>query len=400
MAFIDVPSPASIGINPVTNRVYAASGSRIAVVDGYSRSVAFVEIGQTLSENIWVDTVHDRVFATGVGFVAILDGATNSVVKVEARNGAGVLEPYQASIVGHPGTGELYLIERLNKALMRLSIPEPANPVVSSIEVAQSVQDLAQSVPLLAGKPTVVRVYVSPGSYGSLTGVLTVTPDNGPAFDISSAATMASTTDALSDRRQDLAKSLNFVIANPPEGRIRVSLKTLSAGWSPWGQSMCTGACSRTVSLQPPLEMRLTVVGVSYQYGSFARKAPRDLDYNLLQSWLKRAYPISTLTFSKLQHDRPADAATSPTPAALFDCKWAADRAAEYRTRDIGRGTDKRTRYYALAFADVSSAPKLPALDVNGSFFAGGCSGKIPTSPDPSVTAAGWTGASTTLIPS
>ena len=72
-----------------------------------------------------------------------------------------------------------------------------------------------------------VRVYVSPGSYGSLTGVLTVTPDNGPAFDISSAATMASTTDALSDRRQDLAKSLNFVIANPPEGRIRVSLKSL-----------------------------------------------------------------------------------------------------------------------------------------------------------------------------
>lgn len=98
-------------------------------------------------------------------------------------------------------------------------VSDQARVKVLGVEVTQATQDVSNRVPLVAGKTTVVRVYVAlQGSTTPITqvsGVLTATRAGGgfvpPVLPSSNSITLT-TGDELHSRRLDIASSLNFVL--------------------------------------------------------------------------------------------------------------------------------------------------------------------------------------------
>ena len=120
-------------------------------------------------------------------------------------------------------------------------------------------------------------------------------------------------------------------------------------------------------------DFRIRAIGLQYTTGTPAQTfAPVARDFNLLESWLQRAYPANAVNYSQ---------ATVPATAAWpFSCGDANAQIAAMRNLDIAGGTDNRTHYYAL----VS----------DGAGFMRGCAA-IAGSPNPAAVGSGPTGTNT-----
>lgn len=113
-------------------------------------------------------------------------------------------------------------------------IPRPLQ--LDGLEVTQAVQDVSQSVPLLAGKKTVVRVYLSyfanPGI--TVTGQISLrkAPTDPPVVVASTAAVVLDPADAgdLAATRNDVSRSLNFVVPATiaSEGPLTITLSRVT----------------------------------------------------------------------------------------------------------------------------------------------------------------------------
>src|SRR5262249_41380526 len=120
--------------------------------------------------------------------------------------------------------------------------------------------------------------------------------------------------------------------------------------------------------------LRVRILGVRYQYGNPpATHVPAALDFGLINSWLRRAYPVAQVLSSQAIID-----ATATPP---FGCGDINAQVAAIRALDIGAGTDKRTHYFGLV--------------ADGGFFMRGCAAGIPQTPDPTTVASGPTGPAT-----
>jgi hypothetical protein len=252
---------------------------------------------------------------------------------------------------------------------------------LDALEVTQAVQDLAHSVPLISGKRTVVRAYLS--YYGS--GPITVTGRLSVRSDPSSAPTTVNSANSVTLQaasagnvtvtRNDAARSLNFVLPASAivAGQLAVRLSQVTN--TATGAAVAIGSDVRPiVSFQPTAPLRVRVIRFTYQMGTPPiTHAPSNLDYNLLISWLRRAYPVAQVVASQA-----TVAATATAPFTRFDINA---QLAAIRTADVNAGTDNRTHYYGLV-AD------------SGFFMRGGAAG-IPTTPDPTVVASGPTGPGT-----
>jgi hypothetical protein len=100
---------------------------------------------------------------------------------------------------------------------------------------------------------------------------------------------------------------------------------------------------------------------------------PSATDVLLIESWLRRAYPIAQLQLTT------TTVTATPTPPFL-----AADINAQLialRAVDVSTGTDVRTHYYGMV--------------ADGGFFMRGRASGIPQTPDPATVASGPTGPST-----
>lgn len=251
---------------------------------------------------------------------------------------------------------------------------------MEAMEVTQAVQDLAHSVPLLAAKRTVVRAYLS--FYGAapltVSGQLTArTAPNGPTMVVSSLNSVTlDPADAgnITLARTDAQRSLNFVL--PPEatavGQLMVRLTNVTDTVT--GLPVAFGGERRPiVSFQPSPPFRVRIIGFSYEQGNPpVTFTPSALDFNLLLSWLGRAYPVPMVIGSQ-----------SVVPAGLappFSCGDINARVAAIRALDVNAGVDARTHYYGL----VS----------DGGFFMRGCAG-IPGTPNPAAIGSGPTGPAT-----
>jgi hypothetical protein len=314
----DNPHYSGIDVNSVTNKLYAISISgrwgyaeSVSIFDGLTGTVEEINIGQGPLRSLAVNPTADQVYVTGQSTLTIIDGPTRALTTIPltdkdgpAARGAGpiIINPVTNRVyvvVGNPFYGKASLMELVQTPVM-------AN-LIDAVEVTQSVQDLTQSVPLFAGKPTLVRIYINSSRTGQgFGGTLFVYRDGAAPVIVRSTNTMAYTDASLADRRGDLAKSVNFILPSTltGEGRVRIDVTDLS--WTPpysaWIQldrePPSLPFFRREITFQPALEMRLRVIGFYYQRARFPIQQPRDLDYSLLQSWLGRAYPISALTFS------------------------------------------------------------------------------------------------------
>lgn len=258
----------------------------------------------------------------------------------------------------------------------------PAQAVIDGIEVVQVVQDHLNSVPLVAGKRTVARVYLSyAGGPATVRGVLRVgRSPSGPWTGIApigpaelDPARAGSSPAALASRRHDLAFSMNFVLpaSLTAAGGTWLSLGSVrtAAGYLPLAPRPATG-----VTFQPSAPLRVHIARIRYtQEGSTTAHLPSTVDIELVRSWLRRAYPVPSVSLTTTTIDAPHAA---PFNAAEINATLIALRAA-----DVAAGTDRRTHYYGLV-ADA------------GGFMRGLASG-IPSGPSPGTVASGPTGPST-----
>ncbi|TMD14379.1 MAG: hypothetical protein E6J00_05660 [Chloroflexi bacterium] len=191
---------------------------------------------------------------------------------------------------------------------------------LDAIEVTQAIQSLSQGVPLLAGKRTVVRLYLSwystPGI--SVQGQIAVRQGpGGPSVTVASANTATldpAQAGSVGPKRNDATRSLNFLlpILQTVEGPLIISVAGLTN--SATGAALTLGCETRpTVWFHRSPPLRVRILGMSYTQGMPAVTfTPAAIDFNLLVSWLGRAYPVAQVVSSQ--------AVVTATAAAPFGC--------------------------------------------------------------------------------
>jgi hypothetical protein len=265
---------------------------------------------------------------------------------------------------------------------------------VLGFEATQVVQNIPSSVPVVADKPTLARVYLSvTGSTSEVTGVrgtlfayrpLNSHLDRGPLLQgvvHSSNVISVDTSTDLKSRRLKLDGSLNFELPADwiTDGAVHfeVALDVDGSPTSPVGIP-CDG-CNNTffngtpvfVHFVPMPVFRLRIIGMQYVLGTPpAMQAPRALDFALFQSWVQRAYPAGTFEVS-------TSMATSNS-AWPFDCNASNAQLSAIRATEVGAGRDPHTHYVALV--------------INAGGFMRGCASGVPDSPDTTVVASSPTG--------
>jgi hypothetical protein len=260
---------------------------------------------------------------------------------------------------------------------------------LDGIEVTQSIQDMHQSVTLIANKTTIVRVYLSYHSSPAVTvrGELTLTPPAGPSVTIASPSTVVldpAQAGQLDVKRRNVQLSLNFLI--PPNqtiaGKLSLSLTNLTDANTGNSFDISHLNTYMTITFIHGAPLRVRILSMRYQCDkSFDGQclvpgtyAPSDRDFDLINSWLLRAYPVSQVISS---HSIVDANATPP-----FSCDDINAQIAAIRAQDVSAGsTDKRTHYFGL----VSDG------DGKG-YWMRGCAADIPGTPDPSIVASGPTG--------
>lgn len=255
---------------------------------------------------------------------------------------------------------------------------------VDGIEVTQVVQDMGHSVPLIAGKATVVRVYLSRPEGGMVTvrGEISVRRSpTGTPHRVSSLATARvnpTQNGRLRTKRHDHRLSLNFLLPASLTAAGRAFIQIFSLADAATGQTIaCSNCAEKRVEVRfveaAPLRVRL--IKLRYRTdGAPNGHVPRSLDVSLFRSWLGRAYPVSRVVFSQATVDTnirpPFGANTSNrTNAQLITI----------RRLDVSNGTDQRTHYYGMVY---------DARD----FFMRGSASALPDTPDPTAVASGPTG--------
>lgn len=274
-------------------------------------------------------------------------------------------------------------------------------------EVTQAIQDLGGSVPLIRGKGTFVRVYLAPSSGAMLVrGELEVSRNpNGPWTEVDQfenpsndtnplgtaildASRKGATLADLRSRRENFDFSLNFKLP---------SAFTRNTVWYRLSKvretsSLTSGSSSNIlVANKPPAQsvtfisgdaLLLNVINLRYTNGTPpTTHQARHVELDLLNSWLVRAYPVSSVVFSFRTVGangwtlNPADAENA---AAV---QSANAQVAAIRQMDMSTGGNPLTHYYGLV------------TDTGG--FMRGKANAIPNTADPSAVASGPTGSRT-----
>ncbi|HEY3412078.1 MAG TPA: hypothetical protein VGM51_03365 [Armatimonadota bacterium] len=200
-------------------------------------------------------------------------------------------------------------------------IPNTVRVTVLGGEVTQTIQDMNHHVPLIAGKRTVLRVYLRLDGATSLANIsghvyanrpgapdyLFLGPGIPPYNLASSNRITLNSTATLDSLRRDATASLNFDL--PPEwtteGRVHISL-----------QDANTDDCEGSLAIKGDLfeetgsgffiyanfvtapTVRIRAISVPYMpNGTTTVFAPTQTDFDHLSSWLRRAYPTANVSF-------------------------------------------------------------------------------------------------------
>jgi len=286
-----------------------------------------------------------------------------------------------ADVNGDEKTDVVHAVSGTDYANIWISqLAGPGEFAVAGIEVTQSIQDIANSVPLFDEKPAEVRVYLEsqpPLRSSKVSGSATISgsshnSDN--TLDVGSASGFS-----LSNARNTLGNSLNFTLDSPSGSSLKFKLDSIKA--SPGGEELkCSNCDAATVDvpLASSLPLLLDVLGLTYKQGA-TTFAPALTDYQHLNSWLGRAYPVAP---SKINIHRRVVASSNAFP---FTCSQSNPQISAIRNLDVSNGTDPRTHYLALV-ADGGTGGAV------GPNFVRGCAASVPASPDPSVVATAPTG--------
>jgi hypothetical protein len=263
-------------------------------------------------------------------------------------------------------------------------VTPPVKLTLDGFEVTQAIQDMAHSVPLVASKTTMVRVYLSAAVGGPIMvlGVLLARRKSPagqwqPIPSLGAVVINPAENGQLRLKRESENKSLNFLLPTALCAAGSCELK-LSAVFqtTPFKPLIGPPAAKKTVQFETSPPLRVRILGIRFNGGTPPVPIePSALDFALIRSWLRRAYPVARVTWSQLTVNAPQ---AWPFNAATINAF-----VRGIRMTDLLGGMDARTHYYGLV------------SDGNGSFFMRGLASGIPGTPDPSTVASGPTGVNT-----
>lgn len=269
-------------------------------------------------------------------------------------------------------------------AAMAPALGTVPTPLFEGLEVTQAIQNMAHAVPLIVEKTTVVRVYLGITAPGPVTlrGELQVRHPAGSGTwrrvpSINSVIVNPAENNQLRLKREDFAKSLNFVLpaTTTAAGNTEVRLSKLQK-LNPVQVLPTPAGAQRTVAFQAAAPLRIRVLGIRYQGGvPAASHEPRTFDFWMIRSWLARAYPVAQVVWSHVIVDGPL---AWPFTASQMNAFLSG-----IRYQDVLHGRDARTHYFGLVD------------DAAGAYFMRGQASGIPTTADPSTVASGPTGTQT-----
>lgn len=238
-------------------------------------------------------------------------------------------------------TAKAYDLAPATAPLLRIeysTAPIVVNDLIAeNLEVTQAIQDLNHSVRLVKDKRTFVRFYARTDQGKAQvsahlqaqqgTQSVTLTPING---DAANAVSLSSST-----TRATLAGSFLFELpAGFREGNV-----TLTARVNPQGtvaeNNPNNNISTVTVSFEPVQAVRLMLYSIGYGSNYY----PAEFDLSMLESWLRRAYPISTLQVTRR---------SLYYGSSLPSCTAVNNLLASERTRDLAAGVPREARYYGM----------------------------------------------------
>ncbi|MCC7352612.1 MAG: DNRLRE domain-containing protein, partial [Anaerolineae bacterium] len=225
--------------------------------------------------------------------------------------------------------------------------PVDRGVVITAIEVSQAVQDLSNSVPLVSGKKTVVRVHLKvtdgKGDLPGVSGYLHYPYGAGGGI-FSPFNAGGTVTVRANPNRGVISDTLNFIL---PAAYATGSGFVLADINAPAGITFNGGQVelvdSRMVSFGNVPALTVRLYGVTFITGGVTY-TPRNIDFANTESWLRRAYPISTLNSTRVN-------TTFPANQGLPNCGTVNAHLAAIRTTDLNSGAIvATTRYHGLVF--------------------------------------------------
>jgi len=277
--------------------------------------------------------------------------------------------------------------------LSRAGVLPSTGVEVLGFEATQAIQNLRHDVRLIAGKATVIRVYLRPHGLTSnlkVRGEIVVSAAAGmPSSYVASRneiSLRANQHPSLNDQRSDAALTLNFVIPAPPVGPMTVKLSRIQPISGGNDYPILPADDLKVEFTSGPL-LRIRVLGFRYTDALLnppQKFAPDATHFDHLRSYLTRAYPAGGLDWSQAVVDAPANFSPPFSGQLLpdgFDPLWWTllgilhQHLLTIRQADIDAGWDPRTHYYGL-------------VSDHSGFFRGAAN-DVPTAPAPNTIAVG-----------
>jgi hypothetical protein len=215
-----------------------------------------------------------------------------------------------------------------------------ADLTITGLEITQAVQTATNSVPLVAERATLVRVYGKVDQQSELGGITVTLAGirDGKALP-GSPLTLGPHSVSPDPQRGDLASSYNFNV--PREwlsGAVQFVATIDSAhAWPEVDESNNTASVSMTFNSVPALNIE--IVPIRYTYSPTGRTYPAPTA-DVISDWVMRSYPISAINVS---FRTPIDFSGD----LRFDYEW--DRLLELiKAVKIADGAPDALAYYAL----------------------------------------------------
>jgi hypothetical protein len=271
------------------------------------------------------------------------------------------------------------------------------------MEIVQVIQTVDNRVRLIAGKPTVVRIYLDPGAVVAptlVTGEITWRRGSGGASYLAAMNRVRldpTRTPDLGGQRFDVDESLNFLLPADAvkAGTLEVHLNRINV---PGGERLPLAQRPvTTVNFVTAPPLRVRAIGLRYRSAQnpAATITPEAVHFDYLRSYLLRAYPVASLEWSQIVID--GDRLFPPFPenqSILVNAQLSA-----LRSREISAGTDPRTHYYGLVDNDAGksfmrgSAVYDRATTIFGAVACGPCGVPNGWTGDSDASFADWYGA-------
>lgn len=163
-------------------------------------------------------------------------------------------------------------------------------------------------------------------------------------------------------KRENWRLSINFQVPDSwvidPTVPLSLTVKAIGAGGLPVACTRCNTPV--TVQVKHPTKLRVRLFSFRTKWtdpatGSSHTFSPQDVDIGLVQSWLRRAFPIAFLDVEVLARDFfGGDISNDPAPSVLKDCSDITNKLWDWRNEAVAlpEAMDERVRFVGLFIAD------------------------------------------------